>query len=405
MPELATKRSKAGWTTVAFGDVVRKVTDKVAPEESGLERYIAGEHMDTDDLRIRRWGEIGDGYLGPAFHMRFKPGHVLYGSRRTYLRKVAVADFEGITANTTYVMESDDPKVLLPELLPFIMQTEAFNQHSIRESKGSVNPYVNFSDLAWFEFALPPIEEQRRIVDTMANAQMTHEQLRQAIAVGGQMMTAALHRAFPADPLSTAATLLSEHVDQGIIAFKTGPFGTVLSAKEYRESGWPIINPSEMKDGSIVHDGGPCVDDIKAQRLQSYRLQVGDILLARKGDFSKAVLASDAHQGWIAGSDTIRLRIADQQMLPEYLYFCIRSPQAKRMLISHAHGTVMPGLNERILGSVPVQIRNITDQQTVIDVIKKSLNGIEQLRFRLQECRSLYHRLLDRCFSCDGGQA
>ena len=30
--------------------------------------------MDTDDLRIRRWGEIGDGYLGPAFHMRFKPG-------------------------------------------------------------------------------------------------------------------------------------------------------------------------------------------------------------------------------------------------------------------------------------------------------------------------------------------
>lgn len=172
MPEVATKRSNAGWTTVAFGDVVRQVKDKVDPEESGLERYVAGEHMDTDDLRIQRWGEIGDGYLGPAFHMRFKPGHVLYGSRRTYLRKIAVAHFEGITANTTYVLKSADPEVLLPGLLPFLMQTRSFTEHSVRESRGSVNPYVNFSDLAWFEFQLPPLEDQRELVAAFQAAEV-----------------------------------------------------------------------------------------------------------------------------------------------------------------------------------------------------------------------------------------
>ena len=152
-----------GWRMVKFGDVVRQVADRVDPKNSGLERYIAGEHMDTDNLLIRRWGEIGDDYLGPAFHMRFKPGHVLYGSRQTYLRKVAVPDFEGICANTTFVLESKDPSVLLPVLLPFIMQTEAFHNHSIKHSKGSVNPYVNFSDIAWYEFVLPPLQEQLRI--------------------------------------------------------------------------------------------------------------------------------------------------------------------------------------------------------------------------------------------------
>ena len=149
---------------VSFGDVVRQVRDRVDPGESGLERFVAGEHMNSDDLRIRRWGMIGNGYLGPAFHMRFKPGQVLYGSRRTYLRKVALADFEGITANTTFVIETKDPKVLLPELLPFIMQTDSFHEHSKKQSKGSVNPYVNFSDLTWYELNLPPVEEQRRIV-------------------------------------------------------------------------------------------------------------------------------------------------------------------------------------------------------------------------------------------------
>lgn len=154
---------RAGWLRVKFGDVARQVKDKVDPETSGLERYVAGDHMDTDDLRIRRWGQIGSGYLGPAFHMRFQPGQVLYGSRRTYLRKVAVADFTGICANTTFVIETRDSTVLLPEYLPFVMQTEMFHAHSIKQSKGSVNPYINFVDLTWFEFLLPPLEEQLRI--------------------------------------------------------------------------------------------------------------------------------------------------------------------------------------------------------------------------------------------------
>lgn len=158
-----------GWRRVKFGDVVRKVNDRVNPDTAGIERYVAGEHMDTDDLTIRRWSAVGEGYLGPAFHMRFKPGHVLYGSRRTYLRKVAVADFEGITANTTFVVEPST-KDLLPEFLPLVMTTEAFHEHSIKQSKGSVNPYINFSDLTWYEFVLPPIDEQQRIVELLSAA-------------------------------------------------------------------------------------------------------------------------------------------------------------------------------------------------------------------------------------------
>ncbi len=152
----------AGWQRVRFGDVVRKVNDRVDPETAGIDRYVAGEHMNTDDLRIRRWGEVGDGYLGPAFQMKFQPGQVLYGSRRTYLRKVAVPDFEGICANTTFVLEPSSDS-LLPNFLPLVMTTERFHEHSIKQSKGSVNPYINFSDLAWFEFSLPPKEEQQRL--------------------------------------------------------------------------------------------------------------------------------------------------------------------------------------------------------------------------------------------------
>lgn len=194
MPSAA--QAKATWTKVAFGDVVRQVKDKVDPVTAGLERYVAGDHMDTDDLRIRRWGLVGDGYLGPAFHMRFRPGQVLYGSRRTYLRKVAVADFEGITANTTFVLETADPGTLLPEMVPYIMQTEVFHEYSIENSKGSVNPYINFSDLAKFEFALPPVEEQRRIVEVLQAAAETVDRVARARTCAERLFQSKVDHAF-----------------------------------------------------------------------------------------------------------------------------------------------------------------------------------------------------------------
>lgn len=146
-----------------FGDLVKEVKNKIDRNNNPYEYYVAGDHMDTEDLTIRRRGSFATDDVGPAFIREFKPGQILYGSRRTYLKKVAVADFAGVTANTTFVLESKNEDVLLQTLLPFIMLSEGFTKWSIMKSKGSTNPYVLFSDLADYEFALPEIEEQKKI--------------------------------------------------------------------------------------------------------------------------------------------------------------------------------------------------------------------------------------------------
>lgn len=274
MSEAVSKRS--GWTTVAFGDVVKKVTDKVDPEESGLERYVAGEHMDTDDLRIRRWGEIGDGYLGPAFHMRFKPGQVLYGSRRTYLRKVALADFEGITANTTYVLESKDPKILLPELLQFIMQAETFHEHSKRESKGSVNPYVNFSDLAWYEFALPPLEEQRRISEVLHAFEDTLESIHATINSATCLEASFLENALDPDRNEWQLTTIGE-------TFEVASGGTPSrKIARYWDGPIPWLTTSEITFNTITCTSESITDE-GLKNSSAKMLPVDSIIVALFG--------------------------------------------------------------------------------------------------------------------------
>ncbi len=158
---------KPGWKMVKFGDVVRQCKESVDRENNPFERYVEGGHMDSENIHIRRWGEFGEDYVGPAFHRIFRKGQVLYGSRRTYLKKIALAEFDGITANTTFVLETKNQKIFLQELLPFLMLTDSFTEHSIRESKGSTNPYINWPDIAKYEFPLPPLEEQKRMAEIL----------------------------------------------------------------------------------------------------------------------------------------------------------------------------------------------------------------------------------------------
>ena len=99
---------KPGWTRVAFGDVVRLSRERAPdPEAAGFTRYVGLEHIDPGDLTIRRWGRVSD---GTTFTNVFRPGQVLFGKRRAYLRKVAVPDFGGVCSGDIYVLESKDDR-------------------------------------------------------------------------------------------------------------------------------------------------------------------------------------------------------------------------------------------------------------------------------------------------------
>ncbi|KAB4012173.1 restriction endonuclease subunit S [Bacteroides uniformis] len=186
---------------VKFGDVVKDVKINIDRLNNPYEYYVAGDHMDSEDLTIHRKGCFTTDDVGPAFIRVFKPGQILYGSRRTYLKKIAVADFEGVCANTTFVFETKDPHAFEQRLLPFIMLSKDFTTWSIAKSKGSTNPYVLFSDLADFEFELPPLEEQKVLVDKLWAAYRLKEAYKKLLVVTDEMVKSQFIEMF-GNPLS-----------------------------------------------------------------------------------------------------------------------------------------------------------------------------------------------------------
>ncbi len=188
---------KPGWRRVKFGDVVRLSKARSQdPLADGIERYVGLEHLEPGDLRIRSWGSVADGV---TFTSVFQPGQVLFGKRRAYQRKVAVADFSGVCSGDIYVLETKDAQVLLPELLPFICQTDAFFDHAVGTSAGSLSPRTNWTSLDHFEFALSPIDEQKRLVEPLGSIAALEEELRIAEHEADRLQKAAMQDLLDAD--------------------------------------------------------------------------------------------------------------------------------------------------------------------------------------------------------------
>lgn len=157
----------AGWIRVKFGDVVRNVNENSRDfEGDGIDRVVGLDHLDPGSLRLLRWDNLIDRPDGTTFTRKFKPGHVLFGKRRSYQRKVAVPDFHGVCSGDILVFEPADKRIL-DEFLPCLVQSDGFFDHALSTSAGSLSPRTKWAELAKYEFALPPVEAQLRISGLM----------------------------------------------------------------------------------------------------------------------------------------------------------------------------------------------------------------------------------------------
>ncbi|MDP2268325.1 MAG: hypothetical protein Q8K46_04065, partial [Deltaproteobacteria bacterium] len=146
------------WKRVRFGDVVENINEPERnPTGAGIERFIGLEHLEPNSLHVRTWGNAAD---DTTFTRRCRPGQVLFGKRRAYQRKVAVAEFDAVVSGDIYVFAPKTER-LLPGLLPFLCMSERFFQHAVGTSSGYLSTRNKWSSLAVFEFDLPPLDQQR----------------------------------------------------------------------------------------------------------------------------------------------------------------------------------------------------------------------------------------------------
>lgn len=133
-----------------------------------------------------------------TFTKTFKKGQILFGRRRAYLKKAAIADFDGICSGDITVIEAIPGKVD-PLLLPFIIQNDKFFDYAVSRSAGGLSPRVKWEHLKDYEFDLPPIEEQRILADKLWAAYRLKESYKKLLTATQEMVKSQFIEMFKGD--------------------------------------------------------------------------------------------------------------------------------------------------------------------------------------------------------------
>lgn len=150
---------KSTWESFKFEEIAFKISESVDPNKTDLEVYIGLEHIDAEDIHIRRTGTPDD---VNGQKLKCYPDDVIFGKRRAYQRKAAIVEVEGICSAHAFVLRANKENID-PKLFPFFLHSDQFMHRMIDISVGGLSPTINWGDLKHQEFLLPPREEQSEI--------------------------------------------------------------------------------------------------------------------------------------------------------------------------------------------------------------------------------------------------
>jgi len=375
---------KPGWRRVKFGEVVRLSKARSQdPLADGIERYVGLEHLEPGDLRIRNWGNVADGV---TFTSVFQPGQVLFGKRRAYQRKVAVADFSGVCSGDIYVLETKDAQVLLPELLPFICQTDAFFDHAVGTSAGSLSPRTNWTSLADFEFVLPPIDEQQSAIALLSAATDQCHAIEAAHRAAGRML-----QSFKDSLLLNKTSSLANSYLLGDLLLRSPESGCSAPPKD-ADTGYFVLGLAALsRDGYVSGDFKPVEPTSK---MVAAKLSMGDMLISRSNTVERVGFVgifSDNRDDVSFPDTMMRLQPNPALVHPDFLEALLQTTSAREFLMRIAAGTSasMKKINRANLLQMRLNVPDLDAQELALDELQKFKNAIATQKARWDAARQL----------------
>lgn len=345
------KTMVSNMTHVCLGDVAREIKQKV-PVDQELPT-VGLEHLDPGEVELAHWDEG----VETTFTKAFSKGQVLFGRRRAYLRKAAVAPFDGICSGDITVIAPKDN--LSPRLLPFIIQNDALFEHAVTNSAGSLSPRVKWQSLSQFEFELPSIAKQEDLADILWTAQETRSHYRQLLTacddiVKSQFVEMFCSGQFELDILGNALSGIVSGINVNGQQRPLQPGEIAVLKISAVTKG--VFDPSECK----------VIDDVASVKKRVFPRK-GDLLFSRANtrEMVGATAIVDADYDQLILPDKLwRLDCGEKLTVP-YLKTYLSLDETRRVLSKMASGTSgsMFNISMAKLKSLPIPLPSLELQQ------------------------------------------
>jgi len=356
--------NRKNWSRFRFSDVVENVNERVEPSTAAEAIHVGLDDLDSGSLHIRRWGKSSD-VIGTK--LGFRKGDVIFGRRRAYQRKLAVAEVNGICSAHAMVARAK-PKVILPEFLPFLMMSDKFMNRAVEISVRSLSPTINWTTLKLEEFDLPPLDQQRRIAEILWAVDETIEEYLNAINACDKWSKAfvderCLNEKFPRVRLQQAvsAIIAGKSVNGVNDPAGDGEFG-VLKVSAVGPKGF---DATEHK--RLIHQ-----EDF----LPRFAVTAGDFLITRcntKELVGRVCIVPEDHPSLMLCDKTIKLEFDAEMVSQGYMEAVLSSRAMRTQIEACATGTggAMKNISQDNIKSFVVPLPQLKKQLELLEDLQR----------------------------------
>lgn len=379
---------KTGWEKYRFDEMVQNISERVEPSQTDLDVYVGLEHIDPDSLHIKRHGHPSD---VEGTKLLFYKGDIIFGRRRAYQRKTALATTDGICSAHAMVLRAKED-VIDPLFLPFLFHSKSFIDMAITISVGGLSPTINWKDIAKQEFLLPPKPEQKRLADLLWAADEMIEKEKKELKRLSVFRLSRLKELFRS--ASTHIRLKDLPIDEINGLWKTDDTDSIEVS---------VIRSTEFSDyGTICFDRLEPMP-VKKSQYKTRKLIPADIIIERSGGspdqpVGRVCYFEERYGEYSFSNFTSCIRVTDNNViLPKYLFYFLEyywELGGTDRIQNQTTG--IRNLDYELYKMIKVPMLSTEGQKQAINIIDKIQHTVFATKSQIEQLQQIKQELINK---------
>lgn len=356
--------------TVKLGDIAIEAKSSNKGDKTGI-RIVGLEHLTPSNVTLSSWSEDTEN----TFTKEFSKGDVLFGRRRAYLKKAAVAPFDGICSGDITVIRAIEDKVD-PDLLPFIIQNDFLFDFAVGKSAGSLSPRVKWTHLKEFAVELPSMPDQSKLAETLWSINETKNAYEDLINKTDELVKSQF-----IEEIGTAEYNPHKYDVKKIGSLCRVMNGFAFQSKKYVNSGIKVIRITNVQKGRIVDNDPQYYPEETYETIKDYMLKEGDLLMSLTGNCGRVGLLPRVMCPAALNQRVACLRINESIVNKMFVFATLNMDGFENDVMSAASGSAQKNMSTEWLKKYKILVPPMEVQEQFAEFLKQS----DKSKFALQE--------------------
>ena len=336
---------------------------------------------------------------------RFNHNHILYGRLRPYLNKVLAPNFQGHCSTEIFPIKPSE--CLNKNFLLYWLLMDSTVNNINKTCTGARMPRANMTAVFEFDFPLPPLPEQKRIVAILDEAfegiDRAISNTEKNLSNARELFESYLNSIFSQKGEGWEEKKLGDLLDTLTDYHANGSYEILKQNVSLLDNdGYAYMVRSTDFDNNFTNSL-KYIDKHAYEFLRKSKVFGGEIIISKIGNAGKVYLMPNIDRPCSLAMNLFLLRTDAQHIQSDYLYFFLESQFGKVQIAERLNGTTTKTIRKDGIRSLNILVSPLSEQKKIVEKLDSIVFETQRLetiyRQKIAALKELKQSILQKAFT------